>query len=361
MKVSKVKLTIITSLILKCVLLALFWSEYSKIAPDPYQIWGHDEAYWVKKSMIFENSISEKGFINSMLNSYDIIADRHYLWPLVVGTLFYYFNESILIILYFKLIIYSFACFLLYKISRIYFTHKASYVILIFTIIYPPLTIYHFSMMREELIFFFIVVFFYFLLNNLHKRINITSNIFIVLSLYIMSNLRVNVMICLSIVYITSVLLCIKNKLKYLFFLIFPIFFYYNLAYISYIYDIFKNTFISIKINEIIFSIARFIISPLPWKIVVDNHNLYNAWWYWITISLIVLSLYYFRIILKSCRKTYLIVGFIFLYFITYLSGVIYLGDSGMAIGPRQFAVIGPLFLMSCYGLLFSKIKNLKD
>ena len=358
LKISKVKLTIFTSLILKCVLLGLFWSEYSKIAPNPYQIWGADEAYWVKKSRIFENSISENGLIFSMLNSFDIIADRHCAWPLVVGTLFHYFNENILFVLYFKMIVYTISCFLIYKISMFYFTYSASYNILIFTIIYPPLTIYHFSMMREELIFFFIVVFFFFLLKILREITNIKNNIFILLSLFILFYLRINVMICLTILYITSLLFFSKGKFKFLFLVLIGVLLLFNLSFISNLFGILRIIFTSINITEIIFSFLRFMISPLPWKIGADNHHIYNAWWYWVTISLMALSFYYYRILLMSCLKTNLILAFIFLYFLTYLANVFYLGDSRMAIGPRQFALIGPLFFLVFYGSLLSKIKN---
>ena len=295
LKVSKVKLTLIVSLVIKCVLLGLFWSEYSKIAPSPYQIWGHDEAHWVEKSELFVKSIENNGFVYSFLNSYHIVGDRHCLWSAIVGTLFYLFGENILLILLFKVIIYTLACLYMFKLSRAYFNFNASYVILIFTIIYPPLTIYHISMMREELIFFFVVLFFYLNKKKEGCSFNYTKITLTVLILFTILGLRINASICLFVIFMMGLSFKIKEKLLILLLVSSVLFF--NSNCILYLISHFEGLVLLFNINDTVFSLFRFIFSPLPWKIGVDNHNYYNWWWYAFTLFLMFFSIYYTKLI----------------------------------------------------------------
>lgn len=335
--------------------MGLFWSEYSKIAPNPYQIWGTDEAHWVEKSQVFVKSIENNGFVYSFLNCYHIVGDRHFIWSTIVGALFYLFGENILLILLFKVIIYTLACFYMFKLSRTYFNFNASYIILIFTIIYPPLTIYHISMMREELIFFFVVVFLY--INK--KREGCSSSykrmLLTMLILFTILGLRINVSICLFVIFMMG--LSFKNKEKLLTLLLVSCLLFFNSNFILYLMSHFEFIVPLFNTKDTVFSLFRFIFSPLPWKIGLDNHNYYNWWWYSFTLLLMFFSIYYTKLILLSTKLTSHILFFISLYFTSYLINVYITGDSRLGIGPRQFAVIGPLFFMSCYGLLFSKIK----
>lgn len=359
LKVSKVKLTIITSLILKCVLLALFWSEYSKIAPSPYQIWGADEAHWVKKSILVEQAIERKGVISTLFDLTNVVSTWHCGWPFLAGYIFFIFGENVFVVLLLKQFIYAIGTLYIYKLSLLVTSsYKTSYMILLFSVIYPPLTIYSVSFMREEILFSFISITLYLIMKRNSVDKAAFYELFIILNIMIILTFRVHVGCVFIIVYFISIFnnnLNFKNFIYRCFILLFITFL--TSEYIAYGIRMISANGFSFSLVEYVYSFTRFLLSPLPWKMEIDNHNYYNIWWYCITLPLIILSILFSNYILQSINKNKILILFILMYFFCYMLNVKILGASNLAIGPRQFSLIGPLFFLTAYSTIFSKVK----
>ena len=94
MMVNKVFLTLSLALIGKLIVLSVFWMHYSHKAPEPYQIWGADEAHWVSLGEKICISIEKIGF-HTFTNLEGITGTYHYGWSLILGIIFFIFGKNI--------------------------------------------------------------------------------------------------------------------------------------------------------------------------------------------------------------------------------------------------------------------------
>jgi hypothetical protein len=358
LKVSKVKLTIIVSLVVKCLLLGLFWSEYSKNAPDPYQIWGADEAHWLNKSVLVEQAINRKGVIATLFDLPNVVSTWHCGWPFLAGVIFFMFGKNVFIVILLKQFIYAIGCIYIYKLSLLLsVSRRSSYIIFIFSIIYPPLTIYSVSFMREEVLFSLVVFNLYLITKNKFENNLFYCNLYILFTTFTICTFRVHIGCIFVILYFASIFNG-NFRIKRFFLMICVLFIiiYISSEYIAYGLRMVTAHAFSFSLLEDSCSFIRFIFSPLPWKIGLDNHNAYNIWWYYLSLGFLVLSIFYFQYLLQSIINNKMLFFFIMMYFSAYIMNAKILGASNLAIGPRQFALIGPLFFMTAYSVVLEKL-----
>jgi hypothetical protein len=359
LKVSKVKLTITVSLILKCVLLGLFWSEYSKIAPNPYQIWGADEAHWFRLGERIENSIGNFGFFHCFLDLENITGTYHHGWPFIVGVCFFLFGKNVFYVLVAKQVFYAVSCYYLYKLSRmINYSHRVSYYVMAFAILYPPMLINSFSLMREEIIFGLITIILYNLYKIKSKRSSLYFTHLLTISIILFTfTIRIHVGAILACMYILFAFLKSTPAKQVILFVSLPVAAFLLLEkYIDYILNFFFATKGSLSVYQILLSYTRFLLSPLPWRILPEVHHIYVAWWYYISLPVILLSSFFFLKIFISIKRHWQIFLFIFLYFLSYVFNAALFADSRMSVGPRQFCVIGPLLFLVCFSNIIDNI-----
>ena len=220
------------------------------------------------------------------------------------------------------------------------------------------MTIYSVSFMREEILFSFISITLYLIMKRNSVDKAAFYELFIILNIMIILTFRVHVGCVFIIVYFISIFnnnLNFKNFIYRCFILLFITFL--TSEYIAYGIRMISANGFSFSLVEYVYSFTRFLLSPLPWKMEIDNHNYYNIWWYCITLPLIILSILFSNYILQSINKNKILILFILMYFFCYMLNVKILGASNLAIGPRQFSLIGPLFFLTAYSTIFSKVK----
>jgi hypothetical protein len=360
--VSKVKLTIIVSLTIKCIILYLFWLDYSKVAPDPYQIWGADEAHWVKLAGRISESIGKFGFLHAFVSLESITGSYHNGWPLIIGICFFLFGKNIFYVLVLKQVIYATSCYYLFKLSMISKnSFKVSFSVMTFAILYPPMLINSFSMLREEVLFGSVACFFYNLYRIKSEKNIICTHIATIIIILFTLNLRINIAVLMALFYIALMFQESSSFQKILLLLFVPVSFSILLKnYIIWTFNFANTTLSSLSVDQFFFSYSRFLFSPIPWRIQPDNHHVYNTWWYCISLSAIILSVFLLPQILISLRRHWQILLFIILYFFTYVLNASIFGDSRLSVGPRQFCIIGPLFFLITFSHIIDNltIKN---
>jgi len=359
MRVNKAIFTVLVSLIVKCVILALFWLNYSEHAPDPYQIWGADEAHWVRLAERIDTSIGKVGFFNCFLDLENITGTYHHGWPFIVGICFFLFGKNVFYALVAKQVIYAVSCYYLYKLSRmINYSHRVSYCVLAFAILYPPMLINSFSLLREEVIFGSITIILYniYKIKQQRKSLFITHFLTIIIILFTFT-IRMHVGAILAGMYILFIFLKSTPAKRVILFVSLPVVTFLLLEkYIGYILNFFFATYGSLSVYQILLSYTRFLLSPLPWRILPEVHHIYVAWWYYISLPVILLSSFFLPNILISIKRHWQIFLFIFLYFLSYVFNAALFGDSRMSVGPRQFCVIGPLLFLVCFSSIIDNI-----
>lgn len=357
MMVNKVFLTLSLALIVKVIVLSVFWMHYSHIAPEPYQIWGGDEAHWVSLGERICISIEKTGF-HTFTNPKNITATYHYGWPIILGIIFFIFGKNIFYALLIKQLIYAVGCYYFYKLAIVMnYSRKVSYCAFLFAVFYPPLCINAFTMFREEVIFTFMVIALY----NIYKIIGVSFSFINLLFAFsfILYLCTVRLHIGLILMLLSSIILFKEFSWKYrLIFLFtmtfilcyaFSFFFHYALGFI-------KVTIGSITLFDTLYSYIRFMISPLPWKIVPGVQHNFTAWWYCISLAFIITSPLYLTEIVNSIFRNKVIFLLIIMYFFSYVLNAALFGDSRMSVGPRQFCIIGPLFFLITFSQIIDRL-----
>jgi hypothetical protein len=362
MMVNKVFLTLFLALIGKLIVLSVFWMHYSHIAPEPYQIWGGDEAHWVSLGEKICISLEKNGF-RTFTNLKGITETYHYGWSLILGIIFFIFGKNIFYALLIKQLIYAVGCYYFYKLAIVMnYSRKVSYWAFLFAVFYPPLCINAFTMFREEVIFTFMVIALY----NIYKSIGVSFSFINLLFAFsfILYLCTVRLHVGLILMLLSSIMLLKEFSWKYRLTFLFtiPFILYYAFGFFFHYALGFINVSIGgLTLFDTFYSYIRFMVSPLPWKIVPGVQHNFTAWWYCISLAFIITSPLYLKEIFNSIIRNKVIFSLIILYFFSYALNAALFGDSRMSIGPRQFCVIGPLFFLISFSQILDKIVLFKS
>jgi hypothetical protein len=362
MLVNKVFFTVTIALIGKLIVLSVFWMHYSEKAPEPYKVWGADEAHWVSLGDTVSLSIEKNGF-QTFTNLQSITETYHYGWSLMLGVIFFLLGKNIFYALIIKQLIYAVGCYYFYKLSILMNnTRKVSYIAFLFAIFYPPLCINAFTMFREEIIFSFLI----FILYNIYKcalvKFTFINIFFAFIFIFYLCTIRLHIGLILLFISLIILLNKFSWKSRFACLFIFPVMLYFIFgSLLIYALNFFNLTIGSLTIIDTIYSYLRFIISPLPWKILPDGQHHFTAWWYCISLPIIVASPLYLREIINAISRNKLILSIIMMYFFSYIFNAALFGDSRMAVGPRQFCIIGPLFFLITFSQIIDKMVIFKS
>lgn len=354
--VNKVFLTLFLALIGKLIVLSVFWMHYSHIAPEPYQIWGADEAHWVSLGEKICISIEKIGF-HTFTNLEGITETYHYGWSLILGIIFFLFGKNIFYALLIKQLIYAVGCYYFYKLAIVMnYSRKVSYWAFSFAVLYPPLCINAFTMFREEVIFTCMVIALYNIYKSVDRKFSIVNLLVAFIFIFYICTVRIHVGLILLL--LSSIFLLKEFSWKYRIacLLILPFILYYVFGFLFYYaLNFIYITIGSITLFDTLYSYVRFMISPLPWKIVPGVQHNFTAWWYFISLTVIITSPFYLREIVNSIIRNKIIFSLIIIYFFSYVFNTALFGDSRMSVGPRQFCIIGPLFFLISFSEIIDK------
>lgn len=323
--------------------------------PDPYFVYGHDESFMHNQAKALLDYINSHGIWYTFFNSQNIIGSYNTIWPLIMALIFK-INHNILYVLIFKIIVFSVSSFHFFNISY-FFTKskKFAYLSLIFISIYPPLNIYMFSILRDDFIFSLFTSSIYFALLFREKKA-FKHILFSIIFLLIMLPLRIHVGFVLML-FLLKLSMNKTNRINIILtlsaILILCSSFIYNFINIGYYYLSTNFSLIQFSLKNILFDLLKFLLGPLPWQI-TEGHHQYNTLWYYFALFLIIISFILFPDeIIRSIKKYYHYLFFLFIYFFAYHISNQFVD----AIGPRQFAVIAPFLFIFIYGDLIKKLR----
>lgn len=355
--VNKVFLTLSLALIGKLIVLSVFWMYYSQKAPEPYQIWGADEAHWVSLGEKISISIGKIGF-QTFAELEGITETYHYGWSLMLGIIFFLFGKNIFYALIIKQLIYAIGCYYFYKLSILMnYSRKVSYWAFLFAVLYPPLCINAFTMFREEIIFTFMVIALYNIYKSIDSKFSIVNLFAAFIFIFYLCTVRLHVGLILLL--LSSLILLNEFSWKYRLacLLILPFILYHVFGFLFYYaLNFIYLTIGSITLFDTLYSYIRFMISPLPWKIVPGVQHNFTAWWYCISLAFIITSPLYLKEIVNSIIRNKVIFLLIIMYFFSYVLNAALFGDSRMSVGPRQFCIIGPLFFLITFSQIIDRL-----
>ena len=329
----------------------MFWDDFSTSVPHPYQIFGGDEALWHTLGMSVHESIQLNGYAWTLLHPTSITGTYAFGYPLYIGFVFSLLGDSVFWVLFTKQIFYAIGCLCFHGFIHGYLnSRKVAMGGLMFCLLYPPLVIHSISLMREEIIFTLFSAAFYFFQrseNNKNKFTYISCYILSFISLIMLATFRLHAALAAAVL----ILIMAHNYRRS--FPIMSIALTIAILYISGFWQYVYNFAISasgygLNVYDILYSFLKFFFAPLPWNIPSSNHHSYNAWWYWISLVIALLSPLLFTNINKSIKKAYPIFIFILIYLFVYILAARQMGGYHMTVGPRQFAVVGP-FVFICF------------
>ena len=317
---------------------------------------GGDEGVWQEGSIYyFENGLgldAMKGFTGTEA-SFLLLG-----WPYLLGITHLILGLSYLNVLWLKMILFLLAAKGLYSliISKEY-SIKIAYFGVIFLAIYEPLIKSDITYMRDDVIVYLIIILLWLIqVIPMVKSILLwifSIIIFLFLS-YILAFTRpfaILVMVSLQIFYFGQI------KVKYFVLIGLIILFLDQITLYFGLFDLVRYGFGFASRYEFhpidqIFLIFKYYIGPLPWNMIGIDTGL-NPLWYVFTLILI---LYGFT------RKEFYHQLFInwkvvFALFISGCLPYIISHQQLDAVGPRQFAMVGPFLFIILYNELLSKVK----
>lgn len=351
---------VVFSLMAKILLIYCFWIGYD--APDPYQVFGADEAFWHELGVNVKDHLQDKGFVSCVLNLEKVTGTIAYGYPFFIGLVLSVFGDSVFFVLCAKQIVYAFGCLCFYGFSLHYFrSKKVAAIGLVFCLIYPPIVLNGVSLFRIEIMFTLTSLTCYAGIKSATAKRFLPQAIYLLIalsSLLFLLTFRLNAAAALLL--FLGLLFLHERKMGFLL-LLFAIPFVELLlapilgitGFVHYSIIFIDRAFVAgLSLYEMVFGMIKFFFAPLPWKIPADNHHFYNAWWYTLFLGSLFFLPFFLHYIARSCFQAWSIVLFILTYLSSYLLVAAVMGSVQLAIGPRTFALIGPFAFVACYSHL---------
>ena len=354
MRVKRIHLLIFGLIALK-VLYALTRYYFEELGFGIYYL-GGDEGVWQEGSIyFFENGLgldTMKGFASTRA-SFLLLG-----WPFLVGITHLVLGLSYLNVLWLKMLLFLLAAKGLYAliISKRY-SIKIAYFGVIFLAIYEPLIKSDISYMRDDFIVYLIIILLWLIqvipmVKSILLRI-FSIIIFLFLS-YILAFTRpfaILVMVSLQIFYFGHI------KFKYFVLTGLIILFLDQITLYFGLFDLIRYSLEFVGRYELhlidqIFLIFKYYIGPLPWNMIGIDSGV-NPLWYGFTLILIL-----FGFTRKEFYHQFFINWKVIIaLFITGCLPYMISHQEVNAVGPRQFAMVGPFLFIILYNELLSKVK----
>ncbi len=308
---------------------------------------GHDELEWQNDTIFFyENGL---GFDAIKISFSQPNAFETAGWPFLVGIFHNIFGLSYSNVIWVRMILFYFAANSFYSlIVNANLGKKRAWISVLFLTFYHPFVAADATYLRDDVIVYLIIILLW--LSSVKKGLNtiITIPLFIFL-FYILLLTRPFAIL----VFISLYLFYFKLFKKVdLLFIILP-FLFSSVSGINIIEYSF-NFLVTFKLNlvDIFYLFFKFYIGPNPWNMFrLDGE--YSPFWYSFTILCIIFCLFQ-RMFYQEFSKNFII------FIALFLSGFLPYAISHQnvdAVGPRQFAMIGPFLFLILYSKIFTSFR----
>lgn len=311
---------------------------------------GHDEFSWQNASIFFyENGLGIDAikFSFSQPDAFETAG-----FPYLIGILHNIFGLSYFNAIWVKMILYLFAAISFYSIIiEIKNGKKVALACVLFLTFYHPLVAADATYLRDDAIVYLIIILLRLssVKGFFHGIITIPLFLFLFYILVLTRPFAILVFLSLYLFYFKF----FKNVHLLFFIPLIPLFILiskngFNL--IDYSFN-FLLTF-DPNFKNIIFLFIKFYIGPTPWNMFRLGGE-YNPFWYALTMSGIIFC-FFKKTFYKELYKYWL--SFVALFISGFLPYVIS-HQNVDAVGPRQFAMIGPFLFLILYSKIFSTFK----
>jgi hypothetical protein len=309
------------------------------------QIIGYDEISWQDSSLFFyENGLGFDAIKASFMQENAFMNGG---WPYLIGIFHNIFGAAYINVIIVRIIIFFIAANSLYKLLLDKgHRNTAAVLSVLFLSFYHPFLAADATFLRDDIIVYMIILLLR--LSSVKSSLGalIAVPLFLVFTYFLVLTRPAGFLVFISLYFFYFRLF----KFRHLLFLI-PPFIAISVAgqnIFSYSWN-FLSTY-QPDLGQIAFLSLKYYIGPFPWNMIgVDSG--YNPVWYFLTLSIILLTFiskdFYFFLI--KGWKTFLAL------FIVGLFPYIISNQNVDAVGPRQFAMVGPFLFIILYCELISE------
>ncbi len=345
MKVRKFKLYILLLAVVKFLFaLIVIWNN--ELDFGSFLI-GWDELQWQDGSLYFyENGLGVRAIslVTGLPGSFTNAG-----WPYLVGIIHHIFGISYYNAILLKFLLFFFAASSLFKLLlQIDQNKKKAIICVLFLAIYHPITALDATFMRDDILVYLVIILLRLSAVKGFFRGLLALIVFLFLGYILFMSRPFALLVFLS-------LYLFYFKLARAFHLLFLLPIVGGVIVLDPHVIGYSFRFVSafqINVASIFFQALKYYFGPLPWQMIgVDSG--YNPIWYFLTLSLIMVG-FFVRQFYEECLKNWKI---IIALFITGAFPYIISSASVDAVGPRQFAMIGPFLFIILYANIISKLR----
>jgi hypothetical protein len=308
---------------------------------------GHDELGWQDDTIFFYEhglGLDAIKMAFSQPNAFETAG-----WPFLVGIFHNIFGLSYSNVIWVRMVLFYFAANSFYSlIVNANLGRKRAWISVLFLTFYHPFVAADATYLRDDVIVYLIIILLWLssVKKHLYKIIAIPLFLFLFYILLLTRPLAILVFISLYLFYFK-----LFKKIDLL--LIIPPFLFSLLGGIN-IIEYGFNFLITFKLNivDIFYLFFKFYIGPNPWNMFLLEGE-YSPFWYCFTLLCILFCLF-LRMFYQEFSKNFVI------FIALFLSGFLPYAISHQnvdAVGPRQFAMIGPFLFLILYSKIFTSFR----